>query len=194
VRPGAEVNEVAVLEIGNRLALGNLVEQVELELGDCVSLTKPAQPATFRVGDGLLARDGEFLENIVRLDLLLHLHLDGREIFGRDATKKFTLTSPWPSPLPPRERRGKRVVIEAILDGRPVGELRVGPEAQDGGGHDVGARVPDALQLGHLRAVVESFALGVRLRLRLIRLLLIFVGYKIFFIVAADVRRLTFLF
>jgi hypothetical protein len=54
--------------------------------------------------------------------------------------------------------------------------------------------VPDALQLGHLRAVVESFALVVRLRLRLIRLLLIFVGYKIFFIVAADVRRLTFLF
>lgn len=31
VRPGAQVNEVAVLEIGDRFALGNLVEQVRFE-------------------------------------------------------------------------------------------------------------------------------------------------------------------
>jgi len=34
------------------------------------------------------------------------------------------------------------------------GELRIGPQPQNGGGHDVGARVADALQLVHLRAVV----------------------------------------
>ena len=33
VRPGAQVNEIAVLEIGNRFAFGNLLEQIELELG-----------------------------------------------------------------------------------------------------------------------------------------------------------------
>jgi len=37
-------------------------------------------------------------------------------------------------------------------------EQGVGPEAEDGGGEDMGARVPDALQLGHLRAVVRGLA------------------------------------
>ena len=75
-------------------------------------------------------------------------------------------------------RCGKfHVVIKAVFDRRPGGELGVGPQAEDGGGHDMRAGMPDALQLGHFRAVVESFAFGIHWRRRLIWLL-IFVGHK----------------
>ena len=50
------------------------------------------------------------------------------------------------------------VVIKAVLDRRAGGELGIGPDAQDGRGEHVGAGMADALQFGHLRAVVEGFA------------------------------------
>ena len=122
VRPGAEVNEVAVLEVGDRLALGDVLEQVELELaGVAGPLGEAAEASALRVGDGLLARDGEFLEDVVGLNLLLHLLLELGEVLGGDAVGAF------------------EVVVEAILDRRPVGELGVRPQTQDGGGQDVSA-------------------------------------------------------
>ena len=47
------------------------------------------------------------------------------------------------------------VVVEAVLDRRPGGELRLRPDAQDGRGQDVGAGMPDALQLGHGRTFMD---------------------------------------
>ena len=88
----------------------------------------------------LLARDDDFLEGVVRLDLLFHLRLDLREILRRDAVRQF------------------HVVIKSVFDRRAGGELGVGPEPQDGGGHDVGGGMPDAFQLGHLLAVVQCLA------------------------------------
>src|SRR5271154_1740240 len=43
VRPGAEVEKIAVLEIRNRLAFGNVLDDVEFELGGCASITKRSQ-------------------------------------------------------------------------------------------------------------------------------------------------------
>ena len=68
---------------------------------------------------------------MVGLDLLLHLRLDGREVLGRDAVRQVD------------------VVVEAVLDRRPGGELGVGPEAQDGGGHDVGAGMTKGFDFSH---------------------------------------------
>ena len=76
---------------------------------------------------------------MVRFDLLLHLLLDLRKIFGRDAVAEF------------------HVVIKAVLDRRAGRELGVGPEAQYGGGEDVGAGVSNPLQLGHLQPVIGRF-------------------------------------
>ncbi len=146
----------SVPDAGNRLAFGNLVEQVELELaGVARPLGQSAEAAALRVGDGLFARDDDSLEDVVGLNLLFHLRLDFLEVLGRDAVRKL------------------HVVVKPILDRRPIGELGLGPQPQDGRGHAVGARVAEALQFGHLRAVIEGFALGVGLRW-----LLVFVGHK----------------
>ena len=53
------------------------------------------------------------------------------------------------------------VVIKTVLDRRPGGELRVRPKAENRRGQDMRGGMPDAFQLGHLRAVVESFAFRV---------------------------------
>ena len=145
MRPGAEVNEIAVLEIRNRFALGNRFEVVELELAHIAgAFGQSAQPSAFGILDGLFAGDDDFLERVVRLDLLLHLGLDLLEILRRDAVLQI------------------HVVIKSVFDRRTGGELRLGPEPQNGGGHDVRGGMADAFQLGHLRAVVESFAFGIR--------------------------------
>src|SRR5205823_8220850 len=103
-------------------AFRNVCEIAELELAWIArSLAQRSEPAALRVLHCLLARDDDFLERMVRFDLLLHLLLDLRKIFGRDAVAEF------------------HVVIKAVLDRRAGRELGVGPEAQYGGGEDVGA-------------------------------------------------------
>ena len=88
----------------------------------------------------LLARDDAALEDVVRLDLLLHLLLDLREILRRDAVRQID------------------VVIKPILHRRPRGELRLRPDAQDGRRQHVGGGVAQALEVGHLVALFEGFA------------------------------------
>ena len=143
VRPGAQINEIAVLVIGNWLAFGNVLQVPNFELARVARpLAQSTEPAGLRVLDRLLTRDHFFLERMVRLNLLLHLLLDLRKIFGRDAVAEF------------------HVVIKPILDWRAGGELGIGPEAQDGCSEHMGAGMADALQFGHLGAVVEGFAFG----------------------------------
>jgi len=47
------------------------------------------------------------------------------------------------------------IIVEAVIDRRAGGELRVGPQPGDGGGENAGAGMSDAFELGHLRALVE---------------------------------------
>jgi len=143
VRPGAQIDEVPVLIIGNRLALGNVLEIAELEFTRDRPLAQRTKPAALRVLHRLFAGDNPFLERMIGLDLPFHLRLDFLEILGRDAVAQFD------------------VVVKTGLDRRAGGELRVGPQAEDGGGHDVGAGMADALEFGHLLAVVGCFALSI---------------------------------
>ncbi len=140
VRAGAQVNEVARLVVADRLAVGDVGQVAEFELARVARpLRQAAQPAALGVFDGLLAGDKDLLEGVVGLDLFLHLGLDGGEILRRDAVLEF------------------HVVVEAVLDRGPARKLCVGPQAQDGGGHHMGAGVAQPFQLGHLVAVVECF-------------------------------------
>ena len=50
------------------------------------------------------------------------------------------------------------IIIEAVFDRRPGSELRLGPDFQDGGGKDVRGRVTETLDVGHLCALLQSFA------------------------------------
>jgi hypothetical protein len=75
---------------------------------------------------------------MVGLDFLFHLSLDFLEILRRDAVRQV------------------HVVIETILDGRAAGELRVGPEAEDGGGQDMRAGVAESFQIGHFTFVIHK--------------------------------------
>ncbi|MFM1944957.1 MAG: hypothetical protein RI897_3939 [Verrucomicrobiota bacterium] len=89
----------------------------------------------------MFAVDGDFFEDLVGFDDFFHLGLDGGEVIGGDAVVEFD------------------VVVEAIFDGWSVGELGIGPEGGDGGGHDVGAGVAEPLQVAHAVPVVEGFTI-----------------------------------
>ena len=93
--------------------------------------TKGAKFAAVGHRQGFGARELDPLEAMVRFDLLFHLGLDFLEILGRDAVRQLD------------------IVIEAVLDRRPGGELRFGPEPQDGGRQNMGAGMADPFQLGH---------------------------------------------
>ena len=147
VRPGAQVHEVAVPVVGNRLALGNVLEIADLELAGRGPVAQRRQPAFPGIGQRLLTGDDDLLEGLVRLDDGLHLGLDLRKVLGRDAVLEFD------------------IVVIVVLDGWPRRELGGGPELDDGVGHDMGAGVAEALQVGHLVAVIEGFALRIWWRL-----------------------------
>ncbi len=80
------------------------------------------------------------LEAVIGLDLLFHLGLDLFEILRRDAVWQFD------------------VVIKAVFNRRPGGELRLRLDLQDGGGEDVRGGMAEPFQIGHLGALVGCFA------------------------------------
>src|SRR5439155_23089721 len=138
--PGAQIDEIAILVIGNWLAFRDILQVPEFELARISrSLTQSAQPTALRILYSLFARDDDLLESMVRLNLLFHLLFDLREILGRNAMRQL------------------QIVIESGLDRRAGSKLCFGPNPEYGRGHDVGARVADALQLRHFAAVVQSF-------------------------------------
>ena len=92
----------------------------------------------------LVARDDAPLERQVLGDDLLHLRLDALGVLGR-------------------ERLGVEVVVEAVLDRRPDGDLGVRAQPPHGVRHDVRRRVPHPRQriVGHVALVPGSDGLGV---------------------------------
>ncbi len=82
-------------------------------------------------GNGLLAGNLDALKAVVRLDLLLHLLLDPREVLGRDAVGQL------------------QIVIKAVLHRGTGGELSLGPDLQNGRGKHVGARMAQGLEFSH---------------------------------------------
>ena len=85
-------------------------------------------------GQSFVARQDDPLKDVVGFDFLFHLGLDLFEVFGRDAVVQF------------------EIVIEAVFDRWTRGELRIRPDLENGRGQDVGSRMPQTLDVGHLRA------------------------------------------
>ena len=146
VRPGAEVNEIAVLEIGDLLALGNGFEVANLELARIArTLGQAAEPPALANPSCACSRVTTIFSKtwfaLISFFISASICL---EILRRDAVRQI------------------HVVIKTVLDRRPGGELRVRPQPQDGGGQHMRGGMADAFQLGHLRAVVQSFALRVQ--------------------------------
>ena len=159
VRPGAQIEEVAIAEERDFLALGDVREIADFEFARIPRpLAEPAEAPAFRQRHRLRARHRRALEDVVRLDLLFHLLLDAREVLRRDAVLQI------------------HVVVKAILHRRPRGKLRLRPDAEDGRGEHMRRAVAQPLNVGHLVSLLDGLAfvghnkraakLGARARLR----------------------------
>ena len=95
---------------------------------------------------GLLAGQHEGLEGQVFLHDLLHFLLDGLQILGRELSVAQI-----------------HVIEKAVLGGGAEGEIRLGIEALDGLGHDMGRGMAQNVQLllgralGNLAVSVDDF-------------------------------------
>ena len=117
------------------------LDQIELEAaGIAGTPDQAAETAAFRHGLGFVAADDFLFELLVFLGEFFHLRLDGREIVRGDPVFHV------------------EVIVESVVSGRPIGELRVRPEAENGGGHEVGTGVAQPVQIGHLFAFFEGLA------------------------------------
>ena len=125
VRPGAEIDELAVLIKGNRLAGRDVAQAADL-VGDLPALADEL----LRLFAGAL----EALELLVLLGDAAHLLLDLHEVFGREGVVEV------------------EVVVEAIVGRRPDIQLRLGEQAKHGGTQHVGGGVANLLEGSHLRA------------------------------------------
>ena len=134
VRAAAEVEPVALAVDLERLAGRNGVDQLDLE-----QLVLVAEDAL-----GLLARHDALGERLVARDDLAHLLLDRGEILGRERLV------------------AEEVVVESVLDHRPDGDLRSGPQRLHRLRQHMGAIVPDQLQAALVLAG-EKLDLGVAL-------------------------------
>ena len=117
VRAAAQVDEVAVLEERDRLALGDRLDDLDLVL----------LAARVEELQRLVARDHASLERQVLGDDLAHLRFDARGVLGR-------------------ERLGVEVVVEAVLDRWADRDLGVRAQPPHGVRHHVRRRVPHARQ------------------------------------------------
>ena len=129
VRPAAQVDEVAVLEERDRLALGDRLD--DLDLVDLAARAEQLQ----RLG----AADHLLLEAQVLGDDLAHLRLDALRVLGG-------------------ERLGVEVVIEPGFDRRTDRDLGVRTQPLHGVRHDVRRRMPHARQriVGHVALVPRT--------------------------------------
>ena len=130
--PEAHVHVLALLEEAELGLVGQVVDVLEL-----VVLTALGHELL-----GLVARQHVGLEGKILLDDLLHFLLDGLEILGRELGVAQV-----------------HVIVKAVLGGGAVGKVRLGVEALDGLGHDVGRGVAQNVQLLLCRTFVHMAVL-----------------------------------
>ena len=134
VRAAAEIEPFALLVDLDRLVARNGVDQFDLEL-----LALVAEHLF-----GFLARPYFLGEGCIARDDLAHLLFDGRQVFRRERLV------------------AEEIVIEAVLDHRPDGHLRAGPERLHGFRQHMRGIVPDQFQRARVVAV-EEFDFGIAL-------------------------------
>ena len=81
------------------------------------------------------------LEDVVRFRFFFHLGFDFFEVLRRNSMRQFD------------------VVVETVLDRWTGGELRLPPDFENGGGENVRGGMAEALQIGHLGALLRSFSI-----------------------------------
>ena len=119
MRAATEIHELAALVEGDRLALGNVRQTLDL-----VALAHA--PDQLR---RLVAADFNALERMVLGNDLRHLLLDPRKVFGRKAMGQI------------------KVVVEAVLGGRTNVQLDILEDPANGGSHHMRRAVAHAVQL-----------------------------------------------
>src|SRR5262245_2777240 len=134
VRAAAQVEPLALAIDADRLVFRNGIDQLDLEL-----LAHVAERAL-----GLIARPHFLGEGFVARDDFAHFFLDDGEIIKRERLV------------------AEEVVVEAVLDHRPDGDLGAGPQALHGLGQHVGGVVADQFQRARIFAA-EKFDPGVAL-------------------------------
>ena len=139
MRSGAEIDKLAIAIERDPLICRNVFDDVDLEPGWLRPRTQGAEFAAFGHGQSLIARNFHALERMVCFDLLFHFRLDFLEIVGRDAVGKID------------------IVIKTVLNRRPGGELRFGPDFQNRRGEYMRRRVTQALDVGHRGAWLQIF-------------------------------------
>ncbi len=110
MRPGAEIDEIAVAIERNFFVRRNVFDDVELEFARLGSFAQRSKPAFFAEGKRFVPRNFDSFERMVRFDFVFHLGLDFFEIIRRDAVGKI------------------HIVIKAVLHRRPRSELRFRPD------------------------------------------------------------------
>ena len=131
MRSGAQIDKITVLITRYLLAFRNFVDQIKLEHTAVVrAFAQAAKAAALGQRPRLLTGNNPLLEFLVLASHFFHFGLDRLKVIGCDPVV-------WQV----------KVVIKPAFDGWAVGELGVRPEPQDGGGHDVGAGMAEALQI-----------------------------------------------
>ncbi len=131
VRPGAEIDKVAVLVKRDRLPFRNVSQTLHLVF--LLSLLEK--------GPGFVARLDRFLEGLVLLHDFPHLLFDPGKIFRREPVGDV------------------EIIIEAFVRRRTNVQKRLRPESENRRGHNMSAGMASALQLGHPVALIQRLAL-----------------------------------
>ena len=136
VRPGAEIDELAVAVERNLFVRRNVFDDVELEFAGLGSFAQSGEPAFFSELERFVPRNFDPFERMVRFDFVFHLGLDLFEIIGRDAVGKID------------------IVIKAVLHRRARSELRFRPDFQNRRRKYVRRRMTKTLDIRHCRALL----------------------------------------
>ena len=110
VRPGAEIDEIAVAIERNFFVGRNVFDDVEFEFAGLGTFAQRGEPAFLSEFERFVSRNFDSFERMVRFDFVFHLGLDLFEIIRRDAVGKID------------------IVIKAVLHRRPRSELRFRPD------------------------------------------------------------------
>lgn len=141
MRAGAKIGKVAVAVDRDLLVFRNVLDDIEFEPARRRARAERAELTALRHGEGVGARELNALEDVVGFRFSFHLGFDSFEVVRRNAMRQVD------------------VVVETVLDWWTGGELRFRPDFENGGGENVRGGMAEALQIGHLGALLWRFSI-----------------------------------
>ena len=140
MRSSAQIREGAVAVKRDLLAVGNALEDVELEAARHTALTQRRQLASAPQLHRFGARHHAAFEFLIFHDDFCHLGLDLRKILRRDAVRQI------------------HIVIKTLLDRRTGCKLSFGPNTQNRLGEHMSAGMAQSFEIRHRPDSVASSA------------------------------------